>query len=230
MISKSLIFFILSLSYITCEYSGIKAAIDSTFFKLLKKFDLNSLLSNKTLISHAEIIGEYLYHYNIDIENFSLPYVYSPEDVKVETGSLGEKSFVKVIAYQIEAKFLVDYLFLKYGVVTDRFYGANGHIIFSSISGNFYFTNDGKLEIEDFEVGIEKLELDMRKTLSNFLLKVFRDLIRDKVAIKFKAMGETISEILNNKLINKPFIYELGLGIGLNLTNIEKPKLNLVNK
>ena len=38
----------------SCEYSGLKAAITSNFFKILTKYDLNKLLQNKTMIEYAD--------------------------------------------------------------------------------------------------------------------------------------------------------------------------------
>ena len=78
--------FILLISFISCEYSGVKAAIDSNIFKVLTKIDFNSLLKDKVLIDQAQITGTYIFSYSVDIENFTLTNLTAPEEVKIETG------------------------------------------------------------------------------------------------------------------------------------------------
>ena len=52
--------FLSIISFTLCEYSGIKIAITSEIFKILTKFDLNSLVKNKIIIDYAETSGKYL--------------------------------------------------------------------------------------------------------------------------------------------------------------------------
>ena len=57
------------ISFSTEETSGIKVAITSNIFKLLTKFDLNSLVQNMTVIDRAETSGKYLFNYDVVCEN-----------------------------------------------------------------------------------------------------------------------------------------------------------------
>ena len=72
------------ISFSICENSGIKVAITSDFFKILTKFDLNSLLQNKTLIDRAETSGKYLFNYDVVVENLWLTNLVQPDNVVIE--------------------------------------------------------------------------------------------------------------------------------------------------
>ena len=222
--------FILLISFISCEYSGVKAAIDSNIFKVLTKIDFNSLFKDKVLIDHVETSGQYLFKYEVVVDNFSLTNLTAPQEVKIETGTndLG-LPVVKLSIYSVTADILIDYLYIKYGLVHDTSRGVTGDIVFSSISGSYYFGNDGKVVISDFDVEIESLTIDIKQDFLNWLIKVFKSLIKSQVQKKLNTLGDTLESTLNNWVDNE-FLYDLGYGIGFNLTNIEKPHMTLVDK
>ncbi len=60
------------IAFTICDNSGIKVAITSDIFKILTKFDLNSLLQNKTIVDRAETSGKYLFNYDVVCENLCL--------------------------------------------------------------------------------------------------------------------------------------------------------------
>ena len=226
----SSLLFVLLITFISCEYSGLKAAIDSNIFKVLTKIDFNSLLKDKVLLDHEEISGQYLFKYEVVVENFSLTNLTAPSEVKIETGTndLG-LPFVKLSLYSITADVLIDYLYIKYGLVHDTSRGVTGDIVFSSISGSFYFTEEGKIVISDFDAEIESLTIDIKQDFLNWLIKVFKSLLKSQVQKKLNTLGDTLETTLNN-WVSSEFLYDLGYGIGFNLTNIEKPHMTLVQK
>ena len=101
----------------SCEYSGLKAAVTSNFFKILTKYDLNKLLQNKTVIESAEASGKALFNYDVLCENLWITYVKSPASVVIdqETTSDGLPQ-VKVTINDIEVAIEIAHLYVKYGL------------------------------------------------------------------------------------------------------------------
>ena len=91
------------ISFTICDNSGIKIAITSDIFKILTKFDLNSLLQNKTLIDRAETSGKYLFNYDVVCENLWLTNVVQPDNVVIEQETTADGlPQVKVTLYNID--------------------------------------------------------------------------------------------------------------------------------
>jgi hypothetical protein len=223
--------FLLSLiTFTLCEYSGIKIAVTAEIFKLLTKFDLNSLLQNKTIIDYAETSGKYLFNYEVTCENVTITNIIAPNNVIIdhEKNSDGLPQ-VKVTAYNIELAIQIDYLYVKYGLIKETMEHPTGDIVISSLEFTFYFTNEGNLVISSFNVEIESLDIDVRKDFLNWLIGVFQGLIKDQVTSKLESLGDTISEEAN-KMINNEYIYDVGNGLGLNLTFLTKPYLTQILK
>ena len=86
------------------EYSGVKVAITSNFFKILTKFDLSSLLKGKTIIERAETSGKYLFNYDVICENLWLTDIVQPDKVEIEQETTSDGlPQVKVTLYNIKA-------------------------------------------------------------------------------------------------------------------------------
>ena len=125
------------------EYSGLKAAVTSNFFKILTKFDLNSLLQNKTIIDSAEASGQALFNYDVLCENLWITYIKNPDTVQIdqETTSDGLPQ-VKVTLYNIEVAIEIAHLYVKYGLIKENFYNADGDVKVYSLEGRYHFTTD----------------------------------------------------------------------------------------
>lgn len=104
-----------------------------------------------------------------------------------------------------------------------------GDVILSSLEFTFSFTKEGNLVIGEINVEIEKLDIDVRKDFLNWLIGLFEGLIKSEVTKNLESLGDTICEEANN-MINSEFIYDVGKGIGLNLTFLTKPQLTQIVK
>ena len=213
-----------------CEYSGLKAAVTSNFFKILTKFDLNSLLQNKTIIDSAEASGQALFNYDVLCENLWITYIKNPDTVQIdqETTSDGLPQ-VKVTLYNIEVAIEIAHLYVKYGLIKENFYNADGDVKVSSLEGRYHFTTDGKLVLSEFNVEIEDFTIDVRKDFLNWLINLFKGLIKSQVTKKLDELGGTISDAVNNWVANE-FTVDIGWGVTLNLTNTMKPNLTQLYK
>lgn len=214
----------------SCEYSGLKAAITSNFFKILTKFDLNNLLQNKTVIERAEASGKALFNYDVVCENLWITYIKNPSTVVIdqETTSDGLPQ-VKVTLNNIEVAIEIAHLYVKYGLIKENFYEANGDVKVSYVEGRYHFTKDGKLVLSEFNVEIEDFTVDVRKDFLNWLINLFKGLIKSEVTKALDKLGGTISDAVNNWVDNE-FSVDIGWGVTLNLTNTMRPNLTQLYK
>ena len=212
------------------EYSGVKVAITSNFFKILTKFDLSSLLKGKTIIERAETSGKYLFNYDVICENLWLTDIVQPDKVEIEQETTSDGlPQVKVTLYNIKAAIQIKYLYVKYGLIKETFDDPTGSVVISSIEGRYHFTNDGKLVVSEFNVEIDSFEVDVRKDFLNWLIGLFKGLIKSEVTKKLDELGGTISDEIN-KWVDGDFSLDIGYGIELNLTNTLKPQLTQLIK
>ena len=218
------------ISFSLCDNSGIKMAITSNIFKIFTKFDFTSLIVNQILIDRAEASGKYLFNYDVVCENLFLTDIVQPDkvDIEQETTSDGLPQ-VKVTLYNIKASIQIEYLYVKYGLISESFDNPTGTVVVSSIEGRYYFTKEGKLVLTEFNVEIDSFDIDVRKDFLNWLIGLFKGLIKSQVTKKLNELGSTISEQING-WVDGDFSLDIGNGIGLNLTNTLKPQLTQVLK
>ena len=218
------------ISFALSENSGIKVAITSNFFKILTKFDLSSYLQGVTLIDRAEASGKYLFNYDVICENLWLTNIVQPDRVEIEQETTSDGlPQVKVTLYNIQAAIQIEYLYVKYGLIKETFDNPTGSVVISSIEGRYHFTNDGKLVISEFNVEIDSFDVDVRKDFLNWLIGLFKGLIKSQVTKKLNELGGTISDELN-AWVDGDFSLDIGYGIELNLTNTLKPHLTQLIK
>ena len=127
------------ISFSTEETSGIKVAITSNIFKLLTKFDLNSLVQNMTVIDRAETSGKYLFNYDVVCENLWIRNIIQPERVEIEQETTSDGlPQVKVTLYNIQAAIQIEYLYVKYGLIKETFDNPTGSAVVSYIEGRYH--------------------------------------------------------------------------------------------
>jgi hypothetical protein len=218
------------ISLTLCQNSGIKVGITSNFFKILTKFDLNSLLQGMTLIDRAETSGKYLFNYDVICENLQLTNIVQPNNVVIdqETTSDGLPQ-VKVTLYNIKASIKIQYLYVKYGLIKETFDNPTGSVSISSIEGRYHFTKEGKLVVSEFNVEIQDFDVDVRKDFLNWLIGLFKGLIKSEITDKLNELGSNISDELN-AWVEGDFSLDIGYGIQLNLTNTLRPQLTQILK
>ena len=218
------------ISFTICEYSGVKVAITSEIFKILTKFDLNSLLQNKTMIDHAEASGQALFNYDVICDNLTITNIIAPNNVTIEQETTSDNlPQVKVTLYNIDIAIQIDSLYVKYGLIKETMNHPTGRVVISSAEGKYHFSPEGKLDISEINIEIDSLDIDVRKDFLNWLIGLFKGLIKSEVTKNLNNLGETISQKVND-WVDGEFTYDLGYGIGFNLTNTLKPQLTQITK
>ena len=124
---------------------------------------------------------------------------------------------------------MVAHLYVKYGLIHEDFYNADGDVKVKYVEGRYHFTTDGKLVLSEFNVEIEDFSVDVRKDFLNWLIGLFKGLIKSQVTKKLDELAGTISDAVNNWVDNK-FNVEIGWGVTLNLTNTMRPNLTQIYK
>ena len=209
----------------SCEYSGLKAAITSNFVKILTKFDLNKYLQNKTIIEYEEASGSALFNYEVEVENLWMNYVKSPSSVNIEQETTEDGlPQVKVTLNDIEVDIEIAHLYVKYGFISDDFYEVDGNVKIEYVEARYHFTADGKLVVSEINVEIDDLDIDVKKSFLNWLIGLFKGLIKSQITNKLDDLGGTLSEAFNN-LMESEIKYDIGYGISLNLTDTMRPNL-----
>jgi len=222
--------FLTLLTLTSCEYSGLKAAITSNIVKILTKFDLNKYLQNKTIIEYEKASGSALFNYEVEVENLWMNYVKSPSSVNIEQETTEEGlPQVKVTLNDIEVDIEIAHLYVKYGFISDDFYEVDGNVKIQFVEARYHFTVDGKLVVSEINVEIDDLDIDVKKSFLNWLIGLFKGLIKSKITNKLDDLGGTLSEAFNN-LMESEIKYDIGYGISLNLTDTMRPNLTQIYK
>ena len=222
--------FLIPLILITSSiYSGIKFGIDSNILKGFKYLDLYKYLANKILISHHEEAGQYIFKYKLTIDNFTITNITSPKDVIVINLNTSENYPLinvefKDIPIDIQMKFYVEF-----GYFSESSEQLKIHTNLKSIKGEYYFLPNGEIKISKFNVELSDLNIDFQSKWINFLIGIFTNFIINQSEKYINSKNQEITNFINSWIDNE-FLYDLGFGIGLNLTCIEKPILHRFTK
>ena len=222
--------FLIPLILITSSiYSGIKFGIDSNILKGFKYLDLYKYLANKILISHHEEAGQYIFKYKLTIDNFTITNITSPKDVIVINLNTSENYPLinvefKDIPIDIQMKFYVEF-----GYFSESSEQLKIHTNLKSIKGEYFFLPNGQIEISKFNVELSDLNIDFQSKWINFLIVIFTNFIINQSEKYINSKYQEITNFINSWIDNE-FLYDLGFGIGLNLTCIEKPILHRFTK
>ena len=222
--------FLIPLIIITSSiYSGIKFGIDSNILKGFKYLDLYKYLANKILISHHEEAGQYIFKYKLTIDNFTITNITSPKDVIVINLNTSENYPLinvefKDIPIDIQMKFYVEF-----GYFSESSEQLKIHTNLKSIKGEYYFLPNGEIKISKFNVELSDLNIDFQSKWINFLIGIFTNFIINQSEKYINSKNQEITNFINSWIDNE-FLYDLGFGIGLNLTCIEKPILHRFTK
>ena len=222
--------FLIPLIIITSSiYSGIKFGIDSNILKGFKYLDLYKYLANKILISHHEEAGQYIFKYKLTIYNFTITNITSPKDVIVINLNTSENYPLinvefKDIPIDIQMKFYVEF-----GYFSESSEQLKIHTNLTSIKGEYYFLPNGEIKISKFNVELSDLNIDFQSKWINFLIGIFTNFIINQSEKYINSKNQEITNFINSWIDNE-FLYDLGYGIGFNLTCIEKPILHRFTK
>ena len=227
---NSKILILLSLIALTISYnSGVKVAVDMNIVKALKQLNLNELLANQILVDHIEESGQFLFKYDLTVDNLTITNISNPTTVDVIHNSSSEgyplvKLDIKNISVDLTMAFYV-----KFGVFTEQSDCVKVHTVVTSFEGEFYFRPNGSIVIQNANLELSDLKIDMDSKWLNFLIGIFKNLITNQAQKAIKEGTEKGQEYVNNWIVNQTLV-DIGFGIGLNVSNTEIPVLTKYTK
>ena len=230
---NSKLFLLLSLLSLTIsDNSGVKVAIDSNIVKALKLIDFNLILINQTLIPHIEESGQFIFKYDLTVDNLTITNITNPKTVEV-TNSKSPKDtpLVKLTIKDITIDLVMKF-YVKFGVFSEKSDHLKVHVTLSDLEGELFFDkieNGGNVTIQNCKMELSDLKIDMESKWMNFLIGIFKNLITREAEKGIKE-GTVLGQNIINNWIHNVTVYDIGLGIGLNITNIEQPILTKITK
>ena len=230
---NSKLFLLLSLLSLTIsDNSGVKVAIDSNIVKALKLIDFNLILINQTLIPHIEESGQFIFKYDLTVDNLTVKNITNPKTVEVNHSTSPKNTpLVKFTIKDITID-LVMAFYVKFGVFSEKSDHVKVHVILSDLEGEMFFDkeeNGGNVTIQNCKMELSDLKIDMESKWMNFLIGIFKNLIT-KEAEKGIKEGTNLGQKVINDWIHNITVYDIGFGIGINITNTEKPVLSKLTK
>ena len=226
---------ILLLSLLTLTISnnsGVKVALDADIVKALKLIDFNAILINQILIPHIEESGQFIFKYDLTVDNLTITNITNPKTVEVShSTSPKDTPLVKVIIKDITID-LVMAFYVKFGVFSEKSDHLKVHVTLTDLEGEVFFDkteNDGNITIQNCKMELSDLKIDMESKWMNFLIGIFKNLIT-KEAEKGIKEGTILGQTIINNWIHNITVYDIGFGIGINITNTEKPVLSKLTK
>jgi len=205
--------------------SGIEFGIHSDIYKALTKIDFNKYLKDKIVLPHAETSGTWILNYEVKCDNLKITNAVGPETVNIETGTSPEGlPSVKLSLSEVKMSAILEYLFVKYGIIKSDFKQITGDVTVDGIKGEYYFNKKGEVTIVSFDVNIKDFNMDVKQSFLNWIIGLFKHVIQENVSKAISKTCDKISTAINN-WVNGEFYYSLGYGIGFNLTSTMHPWL-----
>ena len=226
---------ILLLSLLTLTISnnsGVKVALDADIVKALKLIDFNAILINQILIPHIEESGQFIFKYDLTVDNLTITNITNPKTVEVShSTSPKDTPLVKITIKDITIDLVMKF-YVKFGVFSEKSDHLKVHVTLSDLEGEVFFEKsekDGNITIQNCKMELSDLKIDMESKWMNFLIGIFKNLIT-KEAEKGIKEGTILGQTIINNWIHNITVYDIGFGIGINITNTEKPVLSKLTK
>jgi len=220
-IYTSIFLFFSFFSSIFCDNSGLKFALDTEIFQILKTLPVEQYLKNKTLTPAEGIDFSKggLLSYHIHIDKLSCTKVINPTNISIKSNlnSLG------ILLQHIELTFVTNYDISILGILKDKPEQIPVTIILDSIDSNFTFSS-GNILFSKLTAQIGSIDIKFSSTFWNILYTIFHGLIVDAVNRNIDFF-HTLAQDGINKFISEQFVLDSGFGLKLNLTNIDRPEL-----
>jgi hypothetical protein len=237
---KTLSFCILLLStlsgvYLANDTSGLKFGIDTNFFKVLEKIDLNKFAKNKTLIASPGISlkSSSFPSYDIQIRNLSITDIKNPKSVlvnSINSGSndLNTNATLAIIMTNFEINLQTDYDIKMMSIFTDHAVASPIKIVLDSVNGEFFF-NQGNVVFKKLDVKIGEIDFKFNSFWFKMVYAIAKSFVIKGINKEVSTLYGKISDALN-QFISSQVLIDVGMGIGINATNVDRPKLELIKK
>jgi hypothetical protein len=208
--------------------SGIKLSFDTQLLNLLKKIDINSKITNMTLINQEGITYEkktfpsvYMKLLNLTVNNFKNP---KSEDIIINNDKQNKIVEIKIKNFEVELKATYDLKIASF--LKDQGKNSLIKIEVNELLLAFQFTNE-RILITNFDFKLKNVEFKFNQFILNILKKIFKGLIIKQINKSVYTFKNELEESLNKMIYNKYLIDLGGMGIGINSTITESLNMDV---
>lgn len=211
---------------ISCGESGIKLSFDTQLLNILKKVDINSKISNMTLIGQEGLSYEKTSFPSVDFKvlNLTINKFKNPEDIVIDNDKANKFLQIKFQNFEVELK--ATYNLKIASLLKDQGKNSLIKVELEEFLIGFQFTNE-KILIKTFDFKIKNINFQLNQWILNLLKKLFMGMIIKNINESVDSFKLGLEEKLNTAINSKYLIDLGGMGIGINSTITEIPNMEV---
>lgn len=219
----------LLLGFTSASETGIKFAINTQVFDLIKKIDLSKKLSNITLIG-AEGVSYTKNSFpsvNLKIANLSIAKFENPENVEIET-DLTDKSIL-VHLKGIKINLQTSYQLRVMSALKDAGSNSSIEVFLDDFVLALQFSG-GKINVKSLQFKLAKVDFSLNQFVLNLILKLFKGTLISKINQSVESMRVAMQMKMNEMIQTEKLIDLAGMGIGVNATVTDMLDMQVFDK
>lgn len=226
------ILFILSflalINIIAASNSGLKFAINTEAFKLLKKIDYNIFFRNKILVPKEGFNYEKkrFPSVKLHVDNMIIKKIKKPSKIDVNTRSNSDHNYLSVFFNDIIIDITLDFNLRVMSIIKTRKTQVPLTVYIRCIRGEIYFDN-GDVHFTQLKTDFGKIDIDFKSKFLNFVYSIFKNQVKSSLSSVIEKSTKDIEKVLSG-IIKSDFSVDSGWGFGFNVTNVERPQLLLI--
>jgi hypothetical protein len=230
---KIVIFSLIAIAMISlassADHSGIKFGIDTNIIKLAEKVNLNKFVQNKTLLPVEGLTFQSggFFSYKLHVSNLTVTDVKQPK-IDIFTRNEGENQFLNVILQNLEISLQSSFNIEVIKIFKDQLVKSPINIKIQKIDSEFYF-HEGLVKFVRLDVKIGDIDMKFNNVFFKIIYKIAKKIIINAINEQASKIHNKIEAALNN-FITSQMLIDVGMGIGINATNVDRPKLVSYNK
>lgn len=216
-------------SFTSASETGIKFAINTKVFDLIKKIDFSKKLSNTTLIGTEGIsyTKKSFPSVNLKVSNLTIAKFANPENVEIET-DMADKSML-IHLKGIKFNLFVNYELKVVSILKDSGKKSSIEVDLDELVLALQFTGD-KIIVKSLQYKLAKMDFSLNQFILNLIMKMFKNTIISKINQSVDLMRISMEQKLN-EAIQTEKIFDLGgMGIAVNATVTERPDMQMFDK
>jgi hypothetical protein len=217
---------------LTSQNSGIKFGIDTDIFKVIERMNLNKFMQNKTLIpaEGVQVHSSSFPSYNIKIANLAFSNVNNPKSVVVNTRSdpNSETKYLEIKLISMQFDLTTDFDIEVISLFKDSGRKTQIKVVLDSIDGEIYF-NSGNVHFTKFQVHIGDIDIKFNSFWYKTIYYIGKSLIIKGINSKVSSLHDVLEKALN-QFITSEWLIDIGMGIGFNATNVDRPQLDFFER
>lgn len=213
----------------SADHSGIKFGVDTNILKLAEKVNLNKFVQNKTLLPAEGLIYQSggFFSYKLQISNLTVIDVKQP-NIDIFTRSEGENQFLNVVIKNLEVSLESSFNIEVIKIFKDQLIKSPINIKIQKVDSEFFF-HEGLVKFVRLDVKIDDIEMKFNNVFFKIIYKIAKRIIINTINEQVSKIHSKVAASLNKFIISQMLI-DVGMGIGINATNVDRPKLVSYNK